>query len=233
MQQLSLDVLRSFSGVGAADPWARTTALVIIDMQNRLVRRGGFTMAMLEARGLSEAVRQYDERLEVATPNMRRLLERARAVGQSVVHLRAVKLGVRDTGGQERRKDLFREGPDAFDIVDELAPIPGEIVIDKACSGAFMGTNLDFVLRRLGIQAITFLGVVTNGCVEQSITQAHDLGYVCVLPSDASAAVTDELHENSLERLEHRRAHVKSTAELLAGQPIPASVVQVPAAATG
>jgi len=228
MNQLSLDVLRSFSGVGAVHPWSRTTALVVIDMQKRLVRPDGFTVAMLEARGLQEAARQYSAQLSNAIPNMQALLERARRTGQFVVHLRAVKLGTRDTGGQERRAAVFEEPADAFDIIEELWPASGEIVIDKPCSGAFMGTNLDFVLRRLGVQAVTFVGVVTNGCVEQSITQAHDLGYVCILPGDAAAAATDELHDDALLRLDHRRAHVTTTARLIASDHLAASTVELP-----
>jgi nicotinamidase-related amidase len=78
-----------------------------------------------------------------------------------------------------------------------------------------VGSNLDFILRRLGITALIVGGVVTNGCVEHAIIHGHDLGYACVLVSDGSAALTDEIHQNALDRLEHRRAHVLSTDAIL------------------
>jgi len=228
MDQLSLDALRSFSGVAAVDPWSTSTALVVIDMQNRLAGADGFTVAMLRARGLEEAARQYLEQMDTAVPNMRRLLDRSRAAGQPVIHVRPTRLPGRQLSNTT--SDIgYREAADAWEIVEVLAPVDGEIVLDKACSGAFPGTNIDFILRRLGVRAITFLGCVTDGCVEQSLRQAHDLGYACVLVSDGTAALTREIHENAVQRLEHRRAHVRTTDQLLDTDQIPATTITIPA----
>jgi len=219
MQELSLKALRSFSGVAAVEPWARTTALVIIDMQNRLAKPDGFTVTRLRQRGLHEAADQYLAQMATAIPNMASLLQRARDTGQPVIHVRVVAVPGASGGfavtGTPSEHELA--------IVDELTPLPGEIVLDKACSGVFTGTNIDFILRRLGVDAIIFTGCVTDGCVEQSLRQAHDLEYACVLVSDATAALTDEVHVNALQRLEHRRAHIRTTHELLETQHIPAT----------
>ena len=101
------------------------------------------------------------------------------------------------------------------EIIEELAPLPHEILLSKSCSGVFAGTNLDFLLRRLGVTSLIVGGVVTNGCVEHAVIHGHDLGYACVLVADGCGALTDEIHENALERLEHRRAHVLTTDAIL------------------
>jgi len=213
MQDLSLKALRSFSGVGAVDLSSPGTALLLVDMQVDCIRPHGFTIRRLSERGLTEAVAQYERQVRVAIANLARLLTRIREQKQAVIHTRAVRVGGRQPGGQER--PVRTPPPDGADIIEELAPRPDEIVLSKACSGVFAGTNLDFLLRRLGITSLIVGGVVTNGCVEHGITHGHDLGYACVLVSDGSAALTDEIHQNTLERLEHRRAHVLPTDALL------------------
>jgi nicotinamidase-related amidase len=213
MQKLSLDALRSFSGVGAVDLRSPATALLLVDMQVDCIRPHGHTLRRLRARGLDEAARQYERQCRVAIPNLARLLDRFRSSGQTVVHTHAVKLPGRQPGGLSR---AVREMvPDGAQFIDELAPAPGELVVAKTCSGVFAGTSLDYLLRRLGITGLIVGGVVTNGCVEHAIIHGHDLGYACVLVSDGSAALTDEIHENTLERLEHRRAHVLPAGAIL------------------
>jgi len=224
MNRLSVLALRSFSGVGPVDPWSPETALLIIDMQNRLVRPDGFTSRRLRERGLEEADRQYQAQMRVAIMNMGRLLDRARREAVTIVHVRTTPIpgasGFAVTG-KPTVEDLA--------IIEELTPAPGELVIEKACSGAFAGTNIDYMLRRLGARSIVVTGCVTDGCVEQAIRQGHDLGYGTVLVSDATAALTDEVHANALQRLEHRRAHVLSTETLLTEHHITATTIEVPA----
>jgi nicotinamidase-related amidase len=213
MQPLSLDALRSFSGVGRVDLWAPTTALLLVDMQVDCIRPIGYTIRRLRQRGLTAAVEQYERQCAIAIGNLRRILARVRDNGQSVIHTRAVRLPGRQPGGQARPS---REPtPDGDQIIEELAPLPGELVLSKSCSGVFAGTNLDFMLRRLGIANLIIGGVVTNGCVEHAVIHGHDLGYATVLIGDGCAALTDEIHENTLERLEHRRAHVLTTDAIL------------------
>jgi len=213
MQTLSLQALRSFSGVGPVDLWAPHTALLLVDMQVDCIRPAGYTIRRMRERGLTEAVAQYERQCGVAIGNLRRLLARVRANGQTVVHTRAVRLPGRQPGGQARpSRDPT---PNGAEIIEELAPLPHEILLSKSCSGVFAGTNLDFLLRRLGVTSLIVGGVVTNGCVEHAVIHGHDLGYACVLVADGCGALTDEIHENALERLEHRRAHVLTTDAIL------------------
>lgn len=224
MKELSLLALRSFSGVGAVEPSALSTALLIIDMQNGFLRADGFTIRRLRERGLDEAVRQYESQLHLITPNLARLVGRAREHGQMIIFVNTVNTPGRQSGGQTINQWIPRDSDEA-EITPALAMQPEDLLVTKTCSGVFAGTNLDFLLRRRGITNLIVGGVVTDGCVEQAIRQAHDLGYACVLLSDGSAALTDEIHLNALERLAHRRAHVLPTEHVYAGLKIPATEI--------
>ena len=228
MQRLSIDALRSFSGVAPIDLWTRRTALLSIDMQNRLAREDGYTVAMLRARGLEGAASQYLAQMNVAIPNVRALLDRQRSLGFPVVHVRPTRLPNRQ-GSATKPNIGYTDSADAWEFVTELAPLPGEVVLDKACSGAFAGSNIDYTLRRLGVEGLIAVGCVTDGCVEQAIRYAHDLGYACVLVSDGTAALTEEIHQDALERLEHRRAHVRTAGALLAASGIERTEIRFPA----
>lgn len=214
MQDLSLKALRSFSGVGEVDTTARSTALLIIDMQNGFVRRDGFTIPRLLDRGLDEAAAQYERQLATIIPNQRRLITRSRQNGQLVIFVNSVSYPGKQAGAQPLNQWMPPSSEDA-EIIPDLERQPEDLLLSKSCSGAFAGTNIDFHLRRAGIDSLIVCGVVTDGCVEQAVRQAHDFAYACVLVSDGCGALTEEIHENALERLEHRRAHVLSTEAVL------------------
>lgn len=215
LHELSLRALRAFQGVGPVDLWAGSTAVLLIDMQVACVSSRGHNIQRLRECGLDVAAIQYEQQLRVAIPNLARLLARFRKNQQPVVHTHVVSLPGRRRGGQPREAMPIPFGSDQAQIIDELAPQPGETVLAKGCSNVFAGTNLEFLLHRMEITSLVVGGVVTNGCVEQAVNFAHDLGYACVLVSDACAALTDELHVNALERLQVRRAHVLTTDSLM------------------
>lgn len=215
MDVLSRKALKAFSGVPAVEPWAPSTALILIDMQVSCIRPHGYTIRRLRECGLEEAVHQYERQVATAIPNLERVLDRSRQRGQVVFHIHVVTLR---TPGSKWTVQVTRWAPadsDESQIIEELRPAPGEVDLPKTCSGVFTGTNLDFLARRLGISAFIVGGVVTHGCVERAVMEGHDLGYGCVLLADGCASLTDELHTNALERMEDRRAHVLTTETLL------------------
>jgi nicotinamidase-related amidase len=214
MQELSLKALRSFSGVGEVDTTAPSTALLVIDMQNGFVRRDGFTIRRLLDRGLDEAAAQYERQMARIVPNQQRLIAHARAHKQSVIFVNAVSYAGLQSGGQTINQ-WIPPASDQADILPELGRREDDLLFSKSCSGVFTGTNIDFHLRRRRVTSLIVAGVVTDGCIEQAIRQAFDLTYACVLVSDACGALTDEIHENALERLQHRRAHVITTDDVL------------------
>jgi nicotinamidase-related amidase len=96
---------------------------------------------------------------------------------------------------------LLVRGEKGNQIIDELAPLPGEIVIDKPAKGAFYGTELDVVLRARGITHLLFTGVTINICVENTMRDAADRGYWNLIITDGTAAINDEIHEQSLKMI--------------------------------
>ena len=106
---------------------------------------------------------------------------------------------------------LIRGQPGA-DIVPELAPAPGEIVIDKPGKGAFHATALDEVLRGRGITHLLFGGVTTEVCVQSTMREANDRGYTCLLVEDATASYFPAFRLSVLEMVRAQGAIIGWTA---------------------
>jgi nicotinamidase-related amidase len=111
-----------------------------------------------------------------------------------------------------------REFPAGWDeIVPELGPEPGDIVVTKRNWGAFYGTDLDLHLRRRGVTAIVLGGIATNMGVESTARPAHELGYQLVLVEDAMSSLSAEHHTFAVTQIFPRLGLVRSTGEVLAG----------------
>ncbi|MBI4587659.1 MAG: isochorismatase family protein [Candidatus Rokubacteria bacterium] len=170
-------------------------ALVIVDMQNAFVEKGGmFDLAGMDISGARSVA-----------GTIRAILDTARPAGLKVIYL---QIGYRpdllDGGGpaspnwhKELALVLMRERPELagkllvhgtwdFAIVDELKPEPGDIVIPKSRYSGFAGTPLDSVLRTAGIRQLIFTGVATNVCVESTLRDAFFHEYWPILVSDAT-----------------------------------------------
>jgi nicotinamidase-related amidase len=131
-------------------------------------------------------------------------------------------IAARTRDGRERsrvHKDnemLARLGSRDAEVLDELRPQGDEIVLNKTCGGVFNSTELDYILRNMGIETLIITGVVTNGCVETAVRDAADRGYKVVLVPDACAAFSDELHENALMSVGDKICKLRESQELLA-----------------
>jgi ureidoacrylate peracid hydrolase len=108
---------------------------------------------------------------------------------------------------------MVRDTWDA-EIVDELAPKPGDRVVDKTRYSAFYDTDLEQQLRDLKTEALIVCGVTTNVCVESTVRDAFFRDIRVIVPSDATAAVTPELHEGALEDFRYSFGPVVTVAEL-------------------
>jgi nicotinamidase-related amidase len=181
---------------GPVDP--SSVALIVIDMQRDFVEDDGWFARM----GFDVSL------LQNAVPVVASLLDSARLAGVTVVHTRqgnapdlsdlpAARLeqGVRNghpigTPGPLGR-GLIRGEP-GYEIVPDLAPRPGETVIDKPGHSAFWATDLEAHLASRGVQSVALCGVTTNICVLATLYACVDRGYSCLVVEDAVAAVTVE-----------------------------------------
>jgi len=185
----------------AADP--ATTALLIIDMQRDFLEPGGF----------GESLGNDVSRLAAAVPPCAVALATARAAGLLVVHTREGHrpdltdcppakwergppgLRIGDPGPMGR---ILIRGEPGHDIVPELAPAPGEVVLDKPGKGAFCQTDLELILRNRGIATLLVCGVTTEVCVNTTVREANDRGFRCIVIADACASYFPEFHAAGL-----------------------------------
>jgi nicotinamidase-related amidase len=109
-------------------------------------------------------------------------------------------VGIGDTpnGGLGR---LLIRGEKNWDIIDDVYPIPGEYIIDKAGKGAFGQSNLPLILRNLGITHLVITGITTDVCVHTIMREANDNGYWCLLLRDGTGATDYDNHQAALKQI--------------------------------
>lgn len=185
------------------------TALVIIDMQRDFLYPGGFGEQLGNDVSATNSI----------IPNVQRVLEKARELGMLVIHTREghrPDLTDVPASKQERGGNIGKEGPMGrilvrgeygHDIVDELKPIEGEVVLDKPGKGAFYQTDLESILRNRGIETLLVAGVTTHVCVQSTIREANDRGYECLMLEDCCAAFDPRDHEDSI-RMIHQQGGI-------------------------
>lgn len=198
---------------------ADSTAMMIIDMQYVDAHRNFGIGAVGQRHGWTGAMEYYFTRLEEETvPNIRRIMDACREASIPLIHVRVMNLAgdSSDTSWRYKMMNVIvPPGSKDAEFLEELAPLPGEVVISKTTSNTFVSTNADFVLRNMGVDTIIMTGVVTNNCVESTTRGAGDLGYRVLLVGDACAAWTQKGHDYCLEHLDRNFAIVKTTDQIL------------------
>ena len=181
-----------------------TTALVVIDMQRDFLLPGGF----------GETLGNDVSLLQKVVPPLAEVIAAARATGMMVIHTReghlpdlsdcppaklqrgAPSMRIGDQGKHGR---ILIRGEYGHDIVDELAPIEGEVVIDKPGKGAFYATELQEILQKAGITRLIVTGVTTEVCVHTTVREANDRGYEALVLSDCVGSYFPEFQRVGLE----------------------------------
>jgi ureidoacrylate peracid hydrolase len=183
----------------------KRTALLVIDMQNAFVSKGG----MFDLSG-----KDMDYIARTVKPN-RNIINAAGEKGVKVVYaVHRISADMKETGPMSRfsmtperlknpeiRNGSILEGTWGTEIIEELKPLEDEMVIVKRRFGAFSGTELDMMLRTFDIRYLIFTGVATNVCVETSLREASQLQYLPVLVSDACAATEPSCQQPSINNI--------------------------------
>lgn len=192
---------------------SRDTALLCIDLQFLDAADGYGVFRDDEHSPVPPDGREYYFRTlrEYVLPNVHNLQNCFRRHGLEVIHVRIQSLTKdgRDRGmGHKRLRLHAAPGSAEACFLEEVAPVGDEIVINKTASGVFSATNLHYVLKNLGINSLFIVGVYTNECVETTVRDACDLGYLVTVMDDGCTTVTRELHEASLKVIKDRYSRV-------------------------
>ena len=193
------------------------TALVLIDMQRDFIEPGGF----------GETLGNDVSLLEAIVPATQAALAAWRAAGGLVVHTREAhrpdlsdcppakrdrgnpSLRIGDAGPMGR---VLVSGEPGVEIIPALAPLPGEIVVDKPGKGMFHGTPVQNLLQQAGIRSLVFMGVTTEVCVQTSMREANDRGYECLVLEDCTESYFPEFKKAALEMIRAQGGIVGWTA---------------------
>lgn len=196
------------------------TSLLTIDLQYLDAAEGYGIFKDVHSAGMPESYQRYyfSTLNDYVLDNVQRLQNAFRSHDLEVMHTRIQALtqdGRDRSKGHRRLKILAKPGSKEAEFLPEIAPEGDEIVINKTASGVFSSTNFNYVLTNMEIKALYMCGVYTNECVETTVRDACDLGYLVTLVEDACTTVTKELHEASLATLRDRYARVMTTDEAI------------------
>jgi len=194
------------------------TALLVIDLQYLDAAPGYGVFADAEKSGVpKEAQEYYFKRLDhVVLPNVRKLQDKFRDLGMEVIHTRIMSMtkdGRERSAGHKRLNLHAPPGSKESEFLVEVAPKHDELVINKTASGVFNATNIEYILRNMGITGLFICGVYTNECVSTTVRDACDRGFYTTLINDACATVTPQLHNATIETIRDRYARVMTTTE--------------------
>lgn len=211
---------RSFYYQGAPEPddpvlKPEETALLCIDVQN-------YGMVLHDDPAERARWEPFHQRMRgEVIPQLKKVQARFRELGIDVIHAR---IACQLEDGRDRSLSqklpgwnnlLMPKDSEASQIIPELAPEPGEIVVTKTTDSALTGTNLRLILSNMGIRTVVVTGIYTDQCVSSTVRSLADESFQVILLEDCCAAGTDALHEQELAIINMIYCHVMTSADLM------------------
>jgi nicotinamidase-related amidase len=206
---------------------AGRAALLVVDVQ-----RGFCERAVSDRLGFDSGDHFWQRVDALVLPNGNRLVSAARAAGVEVIYtvIEALTLDGRDRSLDHKRSDfLIPKGSEGGQVMPAIAPRGDEMVIPKTASGIFNATNIDYILKNLGVERLVIFGVYSHQCVESAVRDASDRGYLVTLVADACAAKSPAQEETTATGMASY-ARVTTTEALLQELPAKPSSGKVSAA---
>lgn len=211
---------RSFYYQGAPEPEdlilsPQETVLLTIDIQNIYMQPSDDPAQRTRWAPFVQRMR------EIVIPTVQDLQERFRAQGMDVLHARiACQLeDGRDRSLSQKKPGwnylLLPKSEPSSQIVPQLAPQPGEVVVTKTTDSALTGTNLRLILQNMGVKNVVMTGIFTDQCVSSTVRSLADESFNVILIENGCAAGTDELHRQELEIINMIYCQVLDSGELL------------------
>jgi len=196
----------------------RHAALLIVDVQNYTARRDGGEYRDLPQATIEERFDYFFRIFEGTTlPNLQRLVAACRKARIEVLYtvIESLTQDGRDRGLDYKISGLHvPKGSWDAQVLDAIKPADDEIVIPKTSSSPFMSTNIDYVLRNLGVRSLIIAGILTDQCIDSAARDACDLGYLVTIATDACATHSRDRHDWSL-RNNRGYARQRTTADLV------------------
>jgi len=196
----------------------RESALLVIDMQYVDAHPDFGIGRKLRQLGKFEQAAYYFAQVDKMVPRIRKLQIACRRAGVEVVHvgLGSLTRDGRDISPLHRNKNISYS-PDSQDVqfLPQLAPVGDEIVVRKSSSGVFNSTDINQLLRNLGVRNLIVTGVDTCYCVETAVRDAADRGYNVILVTDACATTSSEMQLRTLSVLDDDYCVLRTTAQVL------------------
>ena len=195
-------------------------ALIVVDMQYATGHRDGILAQKMKAEGKATTDWRFQRIHDLVIPNTRRMIEAMRGCGGEIVYVTVGSAAPDYRDAPPHMNKLFaemenHEGSRQHEIIEELAPEPGDHIVRKTSIGAFASTGIDHLLRSLGREFLFMTGVSTNMCVETTAREAADRGYAVTMVEDACATTHRDLHENTMRNFRRLFGTVRSTDEVL------------------
>ena len=195
----------------------KSLALIVIDMQRDFAEPGGF----------GESLGNNVSRIAAIVPTVAKLIVGFRKAGLPVIHtMECHKPDLSDLPPAKRNRGrpalrigdqgpmgrILIAGEPGTAILDAVAPMAGELVIEKPGKGAFYATSLGEDLKRFGISQLVFAGVTTEVCVQTTMREANDRGFECLLAEDATESYFPEFKSAAIAMIRAQDAIVGWTA---------------------